>query len=79
LFVARNGGIVALADGLVRMSGPLSFVPDEYMGDDVEGVKAGLRASYRRLLDRDFDHLLLAHGAPWIGGAKQALRDFLDS
>ena len=79
LFIARCGGIVALADGLVRMDGPLSFVPDEYMGDDPAGVKAGLRASYGRLLERDFDHLLLAHGPPWIEGGKQALRDFLDA
>ncbi len=79
LFIPRCGGIVSMADGLVRMDGPLSFVPDEYMGDDPEGVKAGLRAAYGRLLERDFDHLLLAHGPPWIGGARQALRDFLNA
>ena len=79
LLIPRNGGIVALADGVVRMAGPLSFVPEEYMGDDPESVKNGLRASYGRLLERDFDHLLLAHGPPWIGGGKQALRDFLDA
>ena len=79
LFVPRHGGIVALADGLVRMDGPFTFVPDEYMGDDPESVKRGLRSSLRRLLDRDFDHLLLAHGKPWIGGAKQALREFCDA
>ncbi len=79
LFIARNGGIFALADGLVRTTGPLSFVPDNYMGDDPEAVKQGLRASFRRLLERDFDHLLLAHGPPWIGGAKQALRDLVES
>ncbi len=79
LLIPRSGGIVALADGVVRMAGPLSFVPEEYMGDDPESVKNGLRASYGRLLERDFDHLLLAHGPPWIGGGKQALRDFLDA
>lgn len=78
LFIARHGGILALADGLVRMAGPLSFVPDEYMGDDPQAVKQKLRASFGKLLEREFDHLLLAHGAPWIGGARQALRDFLD-
>ncbi len=79
LFIARNGGIFALADGLVRTTGPLSFVPDNYMGDDPEAVKQGLRASFRRLLERDFDHLLLAHGDPWIEGGKQALSEFVES
>ena len=40
-------------------------------------MKAGLRAAYRRLADAlAFDHLLLAHGEPWIGGAREALRRF---
>ncbi len=68
---------MALADGVTRDGdGPLSFVPDQYMGDDIEGVKSGLKQSYRQLLQRDFDHLLLAHGNPWIEGGKQALREF---
>ena len=70
----------ALADGIVRHEdGPLGFVPDEYMGGDLEAVKGALRDVYRRLLERDFDHLLLAHGFPWIGGGKQALREFVGS
>jgi hypothetical protein len=78
--IPQAEGIVALADGVVRREdGPLGFVPDEYMGDDPEGVKAGLKRSYRRLLQRDFDCLLLAHGWPWIGGGKQALREFLEA
>ena len=77
LYVARNGGVVAVADGVVRHEdGPLSFVPDQYM-DDPPGVKQGLKQSYRRLLEQKFDHLLLAHGWPLIGGAKQALREFV--
>ena len=78
LLIPRAEGIVALADGVVRRDdGPLGFVPDEYLGDDPESVKAGLRAAYRGLLEREFDHLLLAHGWPWIGGGKQALREFI--
>ena len=70
---------VAVADGVTRRlpDGPLSFVPDFLLGDDPSAVKRGLCAAYARLLDRDFDHLLLAHGRPWIGGAKEALRDFI--
>ncbi len=78
LRVPRHGGIVAVADGVIRMGdGPLEFVPDKLMGDDPAAVKRGLQESYRRLLDRDFEHLLLAHGRPWIGGAKEALREFV--
>ena len=74
----RRDGILAVADGVVREGdGPLTFVPEEYMGEDPPAVKAGLRAAYRDALARDFDHLLLAHGEPWIGGGKQALRAFV--
>ncbi|MHC4513809.1 MAG: MBL fold metallo-hydrolase [Planctomycetota bacterium] len=78
LHIPRGEGMLAVADGVVRDGdGPLSFVPDEYMGPDPEAVKAGLRESYERLLERDFDHLLLAHGNPWVGGGKAALQAFL--
>jgi hypothetical protein len=79
LLIPDHGGVLAIADGVVRRDdGPLGFVPDEYMGDQPDGVKEGLRLSYRRLLDREFDHLLLAHGHPWVGGGKQALREFVE-
>lgn len=71
---------LAIADGVVRDGdGPLSFVPDFLLGDDPEAVKRGLKAAYRRILDQDeaFDHLLLAHGQPWIGGGRKALRSFV--
>jgi hypothetical protein len=71
---------LAIADGVVRDGdGPLAFVPDFLMGDDPEAVKRGLAAAYRRILENGiaFDHLLLAHGEPWIGGARAALEAFL--
>jgi hypothetical protein len=69
---------LAVADGVVRdRDGPLVFVPDPLLGDDPEAVKRGLRAAYRRLLALDFEHLLLAHGNPWIGGAHEALAEFV--
>jgi hypothetical protein len=68
---------LACADGVVRWPGgaQLSYVPDQLM-DEPEQTKAALRAAYRRLLDLDFELLLLAHGDPVVGDAKQALRAF---
>jgi hypothetical protein len=68
---------LACADGVVRWPGQdeLTFVPDKYM-DDPEQTKTGLCAAYRRLLDLDFDLLLLAHGDPVVTHGKEALRDF---
>ena len=69
-------GALACADGVVRSpQGELAFVPDQFM-DDPEQTKTGLRDAYRRLLDLDFELLLLAHGDPVVGGAKEALRAF---
>ena len=70
---------VLIADGVVRWEpgGPLAFVPDFLMGDDPEGVKAGLTAAFERLLELDFDHLLLAHGEPVVGDGKEQLRAFV--
>ena len=69
---------LAVADGVVRdADGPLAFVPDPLLGDDPEAVKRGLRRAYRELLALDFEHLLLAHGNPWIGGARKVLADFV--
>ena len=46
--------------------------------DDPEQTKRRLRAAYERLLELDFDPLLLAHGDPVVGGARDALREFVD-
>ncbi|MEQ8833551.1 MAG: hypothetical protein RIB67_03820 [Miltoncostaeaceae bacterium] len=68
---------LAVADGVVRIphDGPLGFVPDALMGDP-QRTKAGLAGSYVRLAELDFDHLLLAHGDPVVGGAAAALGEF---
>jgi hypothetical protein len=72
--------VLACADGAVRWPGRgdgLTFVPD-YLMDYPEETKIGLRDAYRRLLDLEFDVLLLAHGDPVVGGGKEALRQFVD-
>jgi hypothetical protein len=78
LHVAVAEGALACADGVVRWRGDdeLAFVPDSLLGDDPEAVKEGLLASYRSLLERDFAHLLLAHGLPIVGEGKEALAGF---
>lgn len=68
---------LACADGVVRGSGQeLEFVPD-YLMDRPDLTKKGLMRAYRALVDElDFEHLLLAHGDPIVGGGKAALEEF---
>ena len=78
LHIPRHRAL-ACADGVVRWGAGdgLQFVPDSLM-DDPEDTKRELRAAYRGLLTLDFDLLLLAHGEPIVGGARDALRAFVD-
>ena len=79
LLISGDASALVVADGVVRDGdGPLSFVPDPLLGDDPEAIKRGLKQAYARLLDLPFEHLLLAHGQPWMGGAKAALREFIE-
>lgn len=69
---------LAVADGVVSYDG-LRFVPDNLM-DDPEDTKAGLREAYGRLAaELEFDNLLVAHGEPVVGGAREALREFSEA
>jgi hypothetical protein len=78
LLIHAGAGALAIADGIVRLEdGPLMFVPDQLLGDEPEEIRKGLAAAYARLLDLPFDLLLVAHGLPWVGGGKQALREFV--
>ena len=75
LRIEAGGGVLLFADSVVSYGG-LRFVPDHLIGEDPEGVKARIRERCRALLDQAFDHLLFAHGAPLIGGGREALRAF---
>jgi hypothetical protein len=68
---------LAVADGVINYGG-LGFVPEEHLGDDPESTKRAIRESYARVLELDFDNLLLAHGDPIVGGGKDALRSFAE-
>jgi hypothetical protein len=72
-------GAVVFADGIHRYPGELAFFRDSLLGDDPEAVKAGLRAAFRTLLERRFDHLLFAHGDPVVGGGRAMLRAFAET
>jgi hypothetical protein len=74
----REAAALAIADGIRHYDGEMDFFSDSLLGDDPDGVKAGLRESYRGILDRDFDSLLFAHGDPIAGGGKSALRRFAE-
>ncbi len=76
LHMAVGDGALAFADGINAYGDELGFFSDELLGDDPEGVKAGLKRAFGGLLTLDFDHLLFAHGQPVIGGGKAALREF---
>jgi hypothetical protein len=68
---------LAVADGVLRYGGELSFVSDSLM-DDPEDTKRGLREAYARLANElEFENLLVAHGEPLAGGAREALLAFV--
>ena len=71
---------LACADGVVRWEGVegLTFVPDRLM-DDPPQTRAGLARAYGRLLELDFELLLLAHGDPVLDDAKAGLEAFIAS
>jgi hypothetical protein len=79
LHIRVGPGVLAFADSVILWKGELSFVPDFLMGDDPETVKRGIVESLGRLLELEFDCLLMAHGEPLVGEGKRALREFVDS
>jgi len=74
-FHIRAHDALVIADAAVRWEGVpgITFVPD-FLMDDPEHTKAGLREAFVRLLDLDWHLLLLAHGEPVLEHAKDELR-----
>ena len=67
---------VAIADGVINYDG-LGFFADSLLGDDPEAEKQRLRDGFARLAaEVEFDHLLLAHGAPILGDGRERLMRF---
>jgi glyoxylase-like metal-dependent hydrolase (beta-lactamase superfamily II) len=78
LHIAVGPGALALADSVMSDDEGLGFVPDGLM-DDPERTKEGLLRVFRRLVDLDFDVLLLAHGGPLPAGGRAALAAFAEA
>jgi hypothetical protein len=78
LHIAAGDGALAFADGIIHYGGEIGFVPASLLGDEPETVKRGVRESIGRLLERDFDAVLFAHGDPLASGGKEALRRFVE-
>jgi hypothetical protein len=69
-------GALALADTVTRDGDELTLMPEQFM-DDPPAEKRSIRAGLARLArELDFEHLLIAHGAPLLGGARERLREF---
>ena len=55
----------------------MSVVVPDWLMDEPEETKRGLRQAYEQLFELDFDVLLLAHGQPVVSDGKEALRKFV--
>jgi len=68
--VERDGGVLILGDALIgKPAGSLSFLPQDKFAD-----MAKARAGVRRLLDFDFDRVLVGDGASIMTGGREAVR-----
>ena len=79
----REGGVLIVGDALMNLSlgeralimrllgfrSNLGTMPKLFMKDKKHAAE-----SYQKLLDYDFDHLLVSHGSPILSGAKEQLR-----
>ncbi len=67
---------LSIADTVVNFGDGLQLVPDNLMGD-AEAEKRGILEGLAGLAERlEFDHLLLAHGAPIADEGRDRLREF---
>ena len=69
------GGILILGDAIIgNPPGALSLIPEPKLDDPSK-----LKRSLRKLLDCDFDVLLLCDGQPVLRGGKLKVAEFLDT
>jgi len=71
----ERGGIVLLGDAIIgNPPGALGLIPGPKLDDPRK-----LKQSLRKLLDYDFDVLLLCDGQPLLSGGKQKVAEFLST
>jgi glyoxylase-like metal-dependent hydrolase (beta-lactamase superfamily II) len=69
------GGIVLVGDAIIgNPPGALGLIPEAKLDDSSE-----LKRSLRKLVDYDFDVLLLCDGQPVLSGGKQKVAEFLNT
>jgi glyoxylase-like metal-dependent hydrolase (beta-lactamase superfamily II) len=69
----ERGGIMLLGDAIIgNPPGALGLIPEAKLDDPSK-----LKRSLRKLLDYEFDVLLLCDGQPVLSGAKQKVAEFL--
>jgi glyoxylase-like metal-dependent hydrolase (beta-lactamase superfamily II) len=74
LFLDQRGGVMILGDALIGLpDGTLSLLPPEKYAD-IKKAKEGLR----RLLDYEFEIVLVGDGKPILSGGKKAVEAFLN-
>ena len=73
LHIEAGGGALLFADSLIHYD-EVGFVSDKLIGDDPELVKRRIRERAAALLEKDFEHLLFAHGDPLLGSGREALQ-----
>jgi len=73
LHIDAGGVALLFADSLIHY-GEVGFVSDKLIGDDSELVKRRIRKRAAALLEKDFEHLLIAHGDPLLGSGGEALQ-----
>lgn len=78
IHIAIGDGALVIADALLVDDRTISFVPDEWLGDDPAATKAAIKQRFSELLVLDFDNLLSTHGGHVIGGGKELLQEFVD-
>jgi glyoxylase-like metal-dependent hydrolase (beta-lactamase superfamily II) len=69
----ERGGIVFVGDAIIgHPPGALGLIPEHKLDDPAQ-----LQRSLRKLLDYDFDVLLLCDGQPVLSGGKRKVAEFL--
>ena len=75
IYADADGGSLIVGDALINMSAyGFTFLPPKYCSNQKR-----MRKSLRKLLDREFQRILFAHGLPLVTHAKRQLTELLET